>query len=276
MAIKKILRNIWMSAKYRGSTAEKISAFATLSKLQVKRGINKKRNSKVKVDFLNYQFQGYDYRTIEHLFNEIFMSDEYYFESATPEPLIIDCGANIGMSILYFKSLYPGSRIIAFEANPYAFDLLEENVRENNLKDVELHNVALFDKETDISFFIGDNIGTLMGSVKKGRSGESEMTVAAKRLSDYLKSFEHIDLIKIDVEGAEINILTDLLESSSLNKANEYIIEYHHNMGSDNSMLSFFLKKFEEHGYNYNLRTNFIEIDTFQDILIHFYKVRNH
>jgi FkbM family methyltransferase len=273
--IIKLNKNLRNSKNFRGTYSEKISTFFTLTRLQIKRKLFKLFNSKnvtVNEYFLKYKFSGYDYSTIEFLFNEVFISNEYYFEPSTQEPFIIDCGANIGMSILYFKKLFPSSKIIAFEANPYAFKLLEENMKVNKIKNVELHNIALFDKETEISFYINDDIGTLVGSIKAERGGSNELKIDAQKLSNYLKNIETVDLIKMDVEGAEVNILSDLFDSSTIHKAKEYIIEYHHNMNDDKSILSSFLQKFELNGFSYNIKANFRFINSFQDILIHFYR----
>src|SRR6478752_2497070 len=52
---------------------------------------------------------------LRYLFREIFMRGDYYFESDNAQPTIIDCGSNIGISVLFFKRLFPQCRIIAFE-----------------------------------------------------------------------------------------------------------------------------------------------------------------
>lgn len=272
MVIKVLLKNLLKAKNFRGAYSEKISIFFTLTRFQIKHKLFNRKNAKVNEYFFKYKFSAYDYSTIEFLFNEVFISNEYYFEPSTQEPFIIDCGANIGMSILYFKKLFPGSKIIAFEANPYAFKLLEENMKVNEIKNVELHNIALFDKETEISFFIGENIGTLLGSIKAERGGSNELKIKAQKLSNYLKNIERVDLIKMDVEGAELNIISDLFDSLTIQKTKEYIIEYHHNMNEDKSILSSFLQKFESNGFSYNIKANFRYINSFQDILIHFYK----
>lgn len=272
MTFKTVLRNGWNSLNFRGTFSEKIVAFVTCTRLQLKSKFFSKSNQIVKEHFLGYQFSAYDYQAVEFLFSEVFMTNEYSFKTSAKEPVIIDCGANIGMSVLYFKKLYPNSKIIAFEANPHAFELLEKNIKDNNIKNVETHNIALFDKQTEISFFIGDNIGTLLGSIKKERGGNSELSVKAEKLSDFLKNIDSVDLIKMDVEGAEVNIISDLFDSKSLSKANEYIIEYHHNMNDEKSNLSSFLQKFEQNGFSYSIKTSFRDLKSFQDILIHFYK----
>src|SRR5262245_6977657 len=53
-----------------------------------------------------------------YMFEEIFAKASYSFHSDTDRPLIFDCGSNIGMSVLFFKKLYPTARITAFEPDP--------------------------------------------------------------------------------------------------------------------------------------------------------------
>jgi len=52
------------------------------------------------------------------LYDEIFAREEYLFETSTPQPVIFDCGANIGMATPFFKWLYPESRVMCVEADP--------------------------------------------------------------------------------------------------------------------------------------------------------------
>jgi len=76
----------------------------------------------------------------------------------------------------------------------------------------------------------------------------------------------------MDVEGAEINIINDLIESATINKAKEYLIEYHHNIANSKFSLSSFLQKFEINGFKYNIKTSYRNKASFQNIFIHFYK----
>jgi len=270
--IKELSSSFKKAKKLQASFLEKGKIFFSIVQWELKKKSKKKQKNIVKGEFLGFSFLSYNYWTIDYLFDEIFLNNEYYFKTQNKTPLIMDCGSNIGMSILYFKHLYPNSRIIGFEPNPNSFKLLKKNVEENNLKNVEINNLGLYNEESEISFYIDSNLSTLIGSINKDRGGNKELKVSAKKLSSYLKDVEEVDLVKIDVEGAEINIIMELLESNTLNKVKEYIIEYHHNMGEDRSNLSSFLAIFETNGYDYNIKTSFKNISSFQDILIHFYK----
>src|SRR5690349_3628700 len=63
------------------------------------------------------------------IYREIFEEEIYKFVSPTPEPYIIDAGANIGLGIIYFKQLFPKAQILAFEPDESVFNVLEENVQ---------------------------------------------------------------------------------------------------------------------------------------------------
>ncbi len=76
-----------------------------------------------------------------NLKNEIFKEEIYNLDiddGKTKELNIIDVGAYIGLSILYFKSRYRNARITAFEPNPNVFPLLEENLEYNKIKNVQI------------------------------------------------------------------------------------------------------------------------------------------
>jgi len=67
------------------------------------------------VSFLGYKVQVGLYSDFYWTFIEIFLTEDYYFSSEKENPLVIDCGTNIGINILYVKWLYPKAEIIAFE-----------------------------------------------------------------------------------------------------------------------------------------------------------------
>ena len=56
----------------------------------------------------------YDYSIFATIFAEVFLTDVYFFRS-TGRPRIADAGANIGVSVAYFKALYPDCHVLAFE-----------------------------------------------------------------------------------------------------------------------------------------------------------------
>src|SRR5436309_7710065 len=130
----------------------------------------------------------------------------YRFRTKTKEPLIIDCGAHIGISLLYFKMKYPQARVIGFEANPDTFKLLEKNIAQNHLSGVELVQAAVSDQEGMISFYVGkDNGGELSqwadaGVQNKWNTSDMYTTimVPSVRLSSYIE--QPVDFLKLNIE----------------------------------------------------------------------------
>ena len=129
------------------------------------------------VKIFNFQISGFNFHTLHYLFGEIFVKNEYFFKSNKHKPLILDCGSNIGVSVIYFKFLYPNCHIHAFEPDPETFELLKQNVQKNNLKNVFLHNKAVSNSEKDIDFYISEEKGNLMMSTLRERMSEAKIKV---------------------------------------------------------------------------------------------------
>jgi FkbM family methyltransferase len=175
----------------------------------------------------------------------IFLDQTYAFRTDNPSPLIVDCGANIGMSILYFKRLYPKARIIAFEADPKLFRILEENIRGNGITDVELINKAVWSSETTLTFLPD---GADAGRITEGNGGSTNggaVKVPTVRLRDYLAD-RTVDLLKVDIEGAEIEVLHDCPDV--LNNVKAVCLEFH-SYAHKTQGLGDMIKLFEDRGF---------------------------
>jgi len=96
-----------------------------------------------------------------HSYEEIFRGRVYEFAAQTATPCIIDAGANIGMSVLFFKSLFPNSKIIAFEPDPEIYRLLVKNVKSHGYDDVDLRELAVWINDDELTFY---SEGSLSGS----------------------------------------------------------------------------------------------------------------
>jgi len=259
-----------LRCKYK-KKKDKIEVFRILVTLHYKSIMYPQLNQEISHKIFGIVLSAYSYDSLLYLFKEIFLDKSYYFKSTSDSPIILDCGANIGMSIAYFKTLYPKCKIIAFEPNPFAFSLLEKNIKQNKFSDIELNNVALTNHNGIVNFFISDFQGSLVGSLLNERGGENILNVNASKLTNYMLH-DNYDLIKIDTEGSEFDILMNLVETEKINKCKLYIIEYHHNLGNNHRSFSDFLKFFEINNYEYNIQTNFYTLGEGQDILLKTYK----
>jgi len=154
-------------------------------------------------------------------FYEIFYKRSYQFSPKSSSPLIFDCGANVGTSCLYFSREYKNAIIHAFEPDPHVFKALKQNIELNNVKNVELHNAAVWKEDTTLEF---DSSGADAGALSQGHS-KTSIKVNAIRLKDLIEKEEAIDLLKMDIEGAEVEVIMDCKDV--LKRINNIFIEYH-------------------------------------------------
>jgi len=161
-----------------------------------------------------------DPKSFLHTVDELFIDQIYKFRTNNPSPYIIDCGAYIGTSILYFKTNYPNSKILAFEPDKENFDLLNKNINNWKVEDVNIINKAIWINNEIISF---EEKGEMSGKIQTSNQSSNFKQVKAQRLFDLLD--KKIDFLKIDIESAEYEVLKD--SSSRLNNVQNLFIEYH-------------------------------------------------
>jgi FkbM family methyltransferase len=215
-----------------------------------------------------------DLAVFRFLFQEIFVESTYFFQVDTSQPVIVDAGANIGMATLYFKRLYPEARIVCFEPDPGNFALLKRNVETNGLRGVEVHEVAVSDSEAPLTFFTSQDGSPLRNSTIRERvQSPEQIEVPAVRLSQFLGG--DVDLLKLDVEGAEGRVLDDLIASGALARVKRLHLEYHHHIDGGRNDLSTTLAQLEQGGFGYQLRADQHKWPVpraFQDISIYAYR----
>lgn len=268
--LRALVHFILLSKRSKYSFKDKIEVLRILVSnfIGIKLSANR---SEVTQKIFHFKVSAFGYSDLQYLFVEIFLNNDYFFDTNNSSPKIIDCGANIGMAIFYFKKIWPDCSIIAFEANPYAFQLLEKNVRQNSLTNVQLFNIGLSNDEGVVAFFINENKGTLKGSFIEERGGANRIDVKTQKLSHFIDEDE-FDMIKMDIEGAEVQVIQDLVTNVKMAQTTSYIIEYHHGIDCVKDNLSQFIRHFEDNGFKCNIRTGFNKTGDFQDILFHFYK----
>lgn len=154
-----------------------------------------------------------------HAYREIFKDGIYTFPSSGKSPFIIDCGAHIGMSVIFFKKLFPGSRILAFEPDPESFGLLQQNT--SAFSDVTLEQKAVWVHHNGVNF---EQRGDMSSHITDQAEGNIPVKLTASaRLRDYIT--EPVDMLKMDIEGAEIDVLNDCKDQLRLVK--NMFVEFH-------------------------------------------------
>jgi FkbM family methyltransferase len=212
---------------------------------------------------------------MRYLYREVFAEREYWFTTDNPRPVILDCGSNIGMAILFFKALYPDAEITAFEPAPWACSAIEETIRANDLRDVTLHNAALAEAEGALELYHDpSHPGSAVMSVFRDRMPGETVRVPAVRLSRYVT--KPVDFLKLDVEGSELPVLRDLVAADAIGQIRQMVIEFHHHMSPGVDNMSECLSILEQHGFGYQLTSaqvyTPITRGQFQDVLVHAYR----
>ncbi|MEM5772601.1 MAG: FkbM family methyltransferase [Candidatus Aenigmatarchaeota archaeon] len=148
----------------------------------------------------------------------MFYAEEYYPIKITERDVILDVGANIGMSVLYFYK--KGARnIIAIEPEPRNFELLKLNILSNKLHSIKLLNLAISDEPGTLSF--NDTGGTATAYKSNDHSG-----IEADTLDNVLTKLGNpdISILKMDIEGFEVKALKNFQRHESIKQV---IIETH-------------------------------------------------
>lgn len=179
-----------------------------------------------------------------HGLQEIFV-DEVYKQSFRPGARIIDCGANVGLSVLYFKQKCPSSTIIAFEPDPANFSLLEKNIASYQLTGIQVEKLAVWKERTLLSFHAQQG----MASSLSESTTANTLQVSTARLQDYLQ--DPVDFLKLDIEGAEWDVLKDC--ATSLGKVKNIFVEYHGAYAAQEKLTTI-LSILQEAGFHYYIR----------------------
>lgn len=179
------------------------------------------RQQKGRVKFGKYSIEYTDPLSLYFEYKDIFENRIYHFDCDKLSPAIIDAGGCLGMALLYFKSIYPQACITVFEPDPNLFFLLKKNIKENKLSNIKTINAGV-GKIKGTANFYPDGID---GGSVFGVSNLQTKTCKIKtvRLSEYIN--EPIDFLKINIEGAENDVIEEI--ENKLHFVKEIIFEYH-------------------------------------------------
>lgn len=145
--------------------------------------------------------------------------ESYLFvKMIAPGMTVFDIGANCGQyTILAARAVGAGGAIHSFEPIPATFKTLEENVRLNGFGNVILNQSALWNEATDLSLGSEPGHRERSGRFSAGFAAANPLAVKVRavRFDDYVRAhaIARVDLIKIDIEGAEPFMLEGARES---------------------------------------------------------------
>src|SRR5919106_432356 len=189
----------------------------------------------------------YNYKVLcpikkEEVINMTIREDEI-IEHFTPKQgdIVVDIGAHIGRyTIIGAKRVGANGKVVAIEANPSNFEMLNRNIKLNQLTNILSLNNAVYSKETKIKLYLpGEELGhTIYNTVMSDRAkNEDKFVEVSANTLDYflqLKGIMEVNWVKIDVEGAEFEVLKGATNVLSKSKDIALLIEVHNLSGGTN------------------------------------------
>lgn len=161
------------------------------------------------------------------VYSQIFIRGEYDVEVSRPPDTIVDAGANIGLVSIYLASRFPAARILALEPERGNFALLCKNV-ERYPNVVPVYG-ALWDENAEVDL-IDPGIGPWgFRTRRRGDFGTARRLdrVPGFTLDRLMRDYglDHLDLLKMDIEGAEVEVLRD--SAGWIDRVDAIVLELH-------------------------------------------------
>lgn len=182
---------------------------------------------------------------------EIFKKKEYRDDKdfkIKSSDIVVDIGGHIGSFAVFAAK--QAKQVYVYEAMKENYDLLNKNVKLNNLKNVKTFNVAVSDKVGEEDFFVAkENAGG--SSLYQKTYSRKKIKVPTTTLQEIFtkNNLKKINFLKLDAEGAEYKILLNA-PSSLLKKIDKIVLEFHDNI--------------KEHGHTYHDLVNLLEDNGFR------------
>lgn len=190
-------------------------------------------------------------------YNYIFDDEIYDFDVSKSDPVILDGGANVGLAIFYWKQRYPDAQITAFEPDPEIFDILRWNCQSHGYSDVELIQKGLWKRETEMHFASDSADAGHFTEVGQFEDKKDE-PISTIRLRPFLN--EPIDLLKLDIEGSEVEVILDC--EGALNNVKRLFVEYHSFVDQDQRLDSI-LRVLHDAGFRYHIQPELVSKQPF-------------
>jgi FkbM family methyltransferase len=203
----------WMPARSASSGSPEDQELARLSALP--------SGQPTTTNIFGWPFYIPDGGSFAHLYDLYFKKRVFDFTSRDHNLYVIDCGANIGVSVSWWKKRYPDAQVLAFEADPDIFQLLQRNC--GGLPGVRLLNAAVWDKEGEIPFLAEGGEDGHVAELSDRPRPEIIRSVPCVRLRPFLA--QKCDFLKMDIEGAEVAVIRDCADA--LQNVARTFVEYH-------------------------------------------------
>jgi FkbM family methyltransferase len=161
--------------------------------------------------------------SFSYAYEQIFLRGVYDIGASARPTRILDCGANVGLATLYWKKRYPDVEVIAVEADPEIFKYLVDNINCAGVTGVHVLNQAVWHSAGELSFAPQGADGGCLHDTRD-KTPSRTIRVPAVPLGDLIGDAP-LDLLKIDIEGAECDVLIG--QEDVLGPVERIFVEYH-------------------------------------------------
>nr|WP_150959432.1 FkbM family methyltransferase [Aneurinibacillus sp. XH2] len=202
----------------------------------------------------------------EYVFNVIESNKDYYeintlrkFTKYIPENSVVyDIGANIGNHSVYFSKALKAKKIYSFEPVPMNAVLLEKNIQENQISEIEVFRVAIGSDSKKVRIKINERN---MGECKVIESSAEHSTIEVPVMSIDSMNLETPDVIKIDVEGYELDVLVGMKKTLSSSAPIIWIEITDHFSEIDRFLAKYQYELIDKHQFNHI----YMKLDSFEE-----------
>jgi len=160
------------------------------------------------------------------VFHQVLIKEQYSSDEIEKARYVLDAGANIGLTSVYFLNRNPKCQIIAVEPDPHNYEVAQRNLEPYGQNCRIIQGAIWSDSKPLVlsrgTFRDGDYWATQTLPASSGQ----EATVLAYTVGEITKDFPSIDYLKMDIEGAELNVFRDG-DLSFLEKTRVCAVECH-------------------------------------------------
>lgn len=168
---------------------------------------------------------------------------------------VVDIGAAIGEFTVLAAQAAKSGKVFAFEPNPESLDILKENINANNINNVVMFNLGMWDKPGQLELDLSGNEPLQAQSIETAASRNTHHPVQAISLEQLTLEYvmECIDLLKLDCEGAEYKILLPAGQET-MQRIKRIVMEYHDldSVNNHQALVDFLVKQ----GYKITFHSN--------------------
>ena len=176
--------------------------------------------------------------------DEVFKCGYFKNLKLNKNDIVLDVGMNIGVFAIAASKLC--KKVIAYEPDVINFNLAKENLRLNNISNVEIHNKAVGKDDGELKLYINSGVCTDCHSTLEIK-GRKFVTIQSESLNNIMKKYKP-NKLKIDCEGEELNFMADAKLENITSIAME--VHFAYSYRDKHLKYNYLLENIKKHFYN--------------------------